>query len=81
MGWLVERDEHSRNDLAQTPVHSVGEDGGVESGLGRTLLAVVGRIGINGDIEERVGWRFIVFDDASSSAFSINTEVDLTALS
>jgi len=81
MGWFVERDEHPWDDLAQTSVLSVGEDGGVESGLDRTLLTVVGRIGIDGDIKERVGWRFIVFDGAPPPAFGINAKVDLAALS
>jgi len=77
----VIRDEHPWDDLAQTPVLSIGEDGGVESGLDRTLLAMVGRTGINGDIEKRVVWWFIVFDGASSSAFGINAKVDLAAFS
>ena len=78
---LVEGDEHSWDDFAQKPVLSAGEDGGVESGLDRTVLVVVRRIGIDGDIKERVGWRLIVFDDASPSAFGVNAEVDLAALS
>jgi hypothetical protein len=78
---LVEGDEHSWDDFAQKPVLSAGEDGGIESGLDRTLLVMVGRIRIDGDIEKRVDWRFVVFDGASSSAFGVNAEVDLAALS
>jgi len=78
---VVERDEHFWDDFAQTPVLSVWEDGRVESGLDRTLFVVVRRTRIDGDIEERVGRRFVVFDNTSSSAFGINAEIDLAALS
>lgn len=78
---LVERDKHSWDNLAQAPVLSVGKDGGIESGLDRTLLVMVRGTRIDGDIEIGMGWRFIVFDGASSSAFGIDAEVDLAALS
>ena len=81
MVGLVEGDEHSWDYFAQKPVLSAGEDGGVESGLDRTLFVMVRRIGIDGDIEKRVNWRFVVFDGASSSAFGVDAEVDLAALS
>ena len=81
MARIVKRDEHSWDDLAQTPVLSVWEEGGVESGLDRTLLVMVRGIRIDGDIDERVCWRFVVLNNASSSAFGINAEVDLAALS
>jgi len=77
----VEGDEHSWDDFAQKPLLSAGEDGGVESGLDRTLLVVVRRIRVDGDIEKGVDRRFVVFDGASSSAFGINAEADLAALS
>ena len=78
---LVEGDEHSWDDFAQKPLLSAGEGGGVESGFYRTLLVVMRRIRVDGDIDERVDWRFIVFDGASSSAFGVNAEADLAALS
>jgi hypothetical protein len=78
---LVERDEHPWDNFAQTPVLSVGEDGGIKPGLGRSLFVMVRGTRIDGDIENGVGWRFVVFDGASSSAFGINAEVDLAALS
>jgi hypothetical protein len=78
---LVERDEHAWDDFAQTPALSVGEDGRVESGHSRTLVVMVKRIRVDGNVEKRVGWRFVVFDGASSSAFRVNTEVDLAAFS
>jgi len=77
----VEGDEHSWDDFAQKPLLSAGEDGGVESGLDRTLFVVVRRIRVDGDIEKRVDRRFVVFDGASSSAFGVNAEADLAALS
>ena len=75
MVGLVERDEHPWDDFAQAPVLSAREDG-VESGLDRTLVVIERR---TRDIEERVSWGFVVFDGAS--AFCINAEVDLAALS
>ena len=82
MAGFVKRDKHPRDDFAQAPVLSVWKDGGVESGLDWTLIVVmVRRIGIDGDIEEKVGGGFVVFDDPSSLAVGINTEVDLAALS
>ena len=81
MAGLVEGDEHSWDDFAQKPVLSTGEDGRVESGLDRTLFVMVRRIRIDGDIEKRVGWGFIVFDGASPPALSVNAEADLAALS
>ena len=42
---------------------------------------MVRRIGIDGDVEKKVGWRFVVFDATSSLAVGVNTEVDLAALS
>lgn len=82
MARFVERDEHAWDDFAQAPVLPVGEDGGVESGFDRTLPVMVMRIRINGDIESRVGWGFVMVDGASwSAAFGINAEVDLAALS
>jgi hypothetical protein len=78
---LVERDEYSWDNFAQAPVLSVGEDGGIESGLDRTLFVMVRGTRIHGDIESGVGWRFIVFDSASFAAFGIDAEVDLAALS
>ena len=78
---IVERDEHPRDDFAQTPVPSVGEDGGVESGLDRALVVMVGRIGVDGDIEEKVSRRFVVLYAPSSVAVGINAEVDLATLS
>lgn len=78
---LVEGDEHSRDNFAQAPVLSVGEDGGIESGPDRALVVMVRGTRIDGNIESGVGWRFIVFDGASLVAFGINAEVDLAALS
>jgi hypothetical protein len=77
---LVERDEDARDDFAQAPVLSIWEDGGVESGLDRALVVIVGGIGIDGDIKETVGRGLVVFDGALS-ALGINAEVDLAALS
>lgn len=77
----MEGDEHSWDDFAQKPVLSAGEGGGVEPGLYRTLIVVVRRIGVDGDIDERVDRGFVVFDGASSSAFGVNAEADLAALS
>ena len=42
---------------------------------------VVRRIGVDRDVDERVDRRFVVFDGASSSAFGVNAEADLAALS
>ena len=78
---FVERDKHSWDYFAQAPVLSVGEDGGIESGLDRTLFVMVRGTRIDRDIEIGVSWRFIVFDCASLSAFGIDAEVDLAALS
>ena len=81
MVGFVEGDEHPRDDLAQAPALSVWEDGGVKPGLYRTLFVMVGRIGIDRDVEKKVDRRFVVFDGTSSLAVGINTEVDLAALS
>jgi len=78
---IVEGDEHPRDDLAQAPALSIGEDGGVKSGLDRALVVMVRRIGIDGDVEKKVGWRFVVFDGTSLLAVGINAEVDFAALS
>ena len=77
----MEGDEHPWDDFTQKSVLSARESGGVESGLYRTLLVVVRRIRVYGDIDKRVDWRFVVFDGASSSAFGVNAEADLAALS
>ena len=71
---LMESDEHPWDDFAQAPVLSAREGGGVEP------LVVLRRIGIDGDIEERVGWGFVVINGALS-ALGINAEIDLAALS
>ena len=42
---------------------------------------MVRRTGVGGDIEEGVGWGFVVFNATSSSASGVNTEVDLAAFS
>lgn len=79
MARFVERDEHARDDFAQTPVLSIGEGGGVESGFDRTLI--VRGIGIDRNIEARVSRRFVVINGASVFAIGVNTEADLAALS
>lgn len=75
----VESDEHTRDDFAQVSVPRIREGGGVESGVDRALL--LGGIGIDGDIDERVSRRFVVFNGPSSFAFSVDAEADLAALS
>jgi len=76
---FVERDEHVRNDFTQASVLSTREGRAVESGLDRVLL--LKRIGIAGNIDERVDRWLVVFNGASSSAFGVNAEIDLAAFS
>jgi len=78
---LVKRDEHAWDDFAQAPVLSVWEDRGVEPRPDRARIVMERGIGIDRDIEERVGWWFVVFNGAASSAFGVNAEVDLASLS